>query len=175
MVLGIPVSQLSDGAMSNLVLNASCGTNIDGEAPILIRNEQRQRAHPRPKRRHGLGSRRELYRQLWGFADPRPDPWQAVKGIEHKNLLHPEPEAREYMHWQAAADGSRRCKRRANICLTIFVLKTSNGSWPGRTSQTLKGPQPQARIGTSGTCGRIFLRHRSFWICNLLRLREAAR
>ena len=80
--------------------NASCGPNIDGEAPILIRNEQRQRAHPRPKRRHGLGSRRELYRQLWGFADPRPDPWQAVKGIEHKNLLHPEPEAREYMHWR---------------------------------------------------------------------------
>ena len=33
--------------------NASCGPNIDGEAPILIRNEQRQRAHPRPKRRHG--------------------------------------------------------------------------------------------------------------------------
>ena len=23
-----------------------------------------------------------------------------MKGIEHKNLLHPEPEAREYMHWR---------------------------------------------------------------------------
>ena len=40
-------------------------------------------------------TRQELYAQLWLFADPLPSPLEAVTGITHKNLWHPEPRLQE--------------------------------------------------------------------------------
>ena len=37
------------------------------------------------------GNRHYFYQELWTYVDPLPNPREVVRGIEHKNLLNPEP------------------------------------------------------------------------------------
>ena len=38
-----------------------------------------------------MPTRFALLNQLYTYADPTPDPWQVVRGIEHRNTWPPEP------------------------------------------------------------------------------------